>query len=89
MMFPQHFLKIESEISNKDVVGFVRQPYNTNLQIYLRGKTLTEKDVLQIFDQILKAVYSLFQEGYATRNLRTQHFVLSEKLWKLESLVYN
>ncbi len=89
MMFPQHFVKIESEISNKDVVGLVRQPYNTNLQIYLRGKTLTEKDVLQIFDQILKAVYSLFQEGYATRNLRTQHFVLSDKLWKLESLVYN
>jgi hypothetical protein len=82
-MFPQHFLKIESEMSNKEVVGFVRQPYNTNLQIYLRGKTLTEKDVLQIFDQILKSIYSLYQEGYATRNLRTQHFVLSNKLWKL------
>ena len=37
---------------------------------------------------MIKAIYSLYQEGFATRNLRSQHFVLcNNKTWKLATMV--
>lgn len=43
--------------------------------------------MMNIFDQIVRAVYSLIMNGYWHRNIRAEHFVKCGKLWKLESLV--
>ena len=42
-----------------------------------------------IFEQIVKAIYSLYMAGFWHRNIRPEHFVKSEGVWKLESMVYN
>jgi len=44
---------------------------------------------LRIFDHILKAVYSLYTDGYWHKNIRLEHFVKVGKLWKLKSAVYS
>ena len=76
-------MKIEEEITNKAVTGFVTAPYTTTLDKYTKQSKISEKEALVIFDQIVKAVYSLYVSGFQTKNLRAQHFVLSKKVWKL------
>ena len=60
MIFPQHFLKIEEEMNSSTVTGFLTKPYQTSLEKHLRNKKLNEKEAMTIFDQIVKAVYSLY-----------------------------
>ncbi len=45
--------------------------------------------MMKIFDQIVRAVYSLIMSGYWHRNIRAEHFVKSGETWKMESLVLN
>jgi hypothetical protein len=44
---------------------------------------------MAVFDQIVRAVYSIVMNGYWHRNVRAEHFVKCGKAWKLESLVLN
>jgi hypothetical protein len=43
---------------------------------------------MRIFDNILKAVYSIYSNGYWHKNIRPEHFVKIDNIWKLNSLVY-
>jgi hypothetical protein len=88
-VFPQHFLRIEEEITSKTITGLVTRPYETTLDRYVKKHKLSEKQALVIFEHIVKAIYSLYQSGFATRNLRSSHFVLCNGVWKIESLVYS
>jgi hypothetical protein len=44
---------------------------------------ISEKEALEIFNQTLKAVYSLTMMGYLHKNIRPAHFVKCGKYWKL------
>jgi hypothetical protein len=44
---------------------------------------ISEKEALDIFYQVLKAIYSITMMGYLHKNIRPAHFVKCGKLWKL------
>lgn len=70
------------------MVGLVTRPYTTTLDKYTKKHKTNEKEALKIFDQIMKSVYSLYVAGFISKNVRSQHFVLVNKTWKLQSLIY-
>ena len=88
-LFQEHFLKIQEEITNNKVVGFVTQPYKTTLDRYTKKNKISQKQAMKIFDHIVKAVYSLYNAGFISKNIRSQHFVLVNKTWKLQALIYS
>ena len=45
--------------------------------------SLTESQALEIFDQIMRVIYSLHLKGYTHHELRSDHFVKCENVWKL------
>lgn len=44
---------------------------------------------MNVFDQVLRAIYALYTNGYWHRNPRPEHFVRCGTIWRLESLVLN
>ena len=60
-----------------------------NLLEYMRTTRITETEALRIFDHVLKAVYSVYANGYWHRNVRPEHFVKVGDTWRLDSLVYS
>ena len=81
--FPEHILQIRDQLQNNEVMGLVSQHYETTLQKYMFATNISEKEALEIFNQTLKAVYSLTMMGYLHKNIRPAHFVKCGKYWKL------
>ena len=54
-----------------------------------RKVKIEEKESLEIFSQIIKAIYSIMAKGYWHRSIRAEHFVKVGYKWKLESLVFS
>jgi hypothetical protein len=80
---------MEEEITSRDVTAIITKPYQSTLEKYIKSKKINEKEALGIFDQILKAVYSLWMDDTITRNLRSQHIVLSNNKWRLQTLIFS
>lgn len=68
-------------------MGLITDVYECNLQQYIDKAHISEKDALDIFSQVVKAIYSLVMNGYWHRNIRPDHFVRVDKVWKLESAI--
>ncbi len=70
LIFKDHFLAIRAQVSNEEMMGLITDPYDCTLTQLITSKILTELECMDIFDQILKAAYSLVMNGYWHRNLR-------------------
>jgi hypothetical protein len=88
MAFPEQINKIIISVPNDGMFTFITEPYETNLEEYMRTTRITEVQALQIFDNVLKAVYSVYVSGYWHKCIRPEHFVKVGNTWKLESIVY-
>lgn len=44
---------------------------------------------MRIFDNVLKAIYAVYAQGYWHKCIRPEHFVKIGDMWKLDSLVYS
>lgn len=49
MIFPEHFLKMEEEITSKVVTAIITKPYQCTLEQYIKSKKITEKEAMSIF----------------------------------------
>ncbi len=54
----------------------------------MRYTRINESEALRIFDNVLKAIYSIYANGYWHKSIRPEHFVKIDNAWKLDSLVY-
>lgn len=88
MAFPEHINKIIMSVPNDGIFTFITQPYETNLMNYMRFVRINETEAMQIFDHVMKAVYSVYAAGYWHKSIRPEHFVKVDDVWKLDSLVY-
>lgn len=70
LIFKENLLAIRAQVSNEEMMGLVTDPYDTNLAQLILNKVLTEQECMEIFDQVLRAAYSLVMNGYWHRNLR-------------------
>jgi predicted membrane-bound spermidine synthase len=82
-------LRWEEEINNSTIVGFITKPFEYSLFDFVKSKKIQEKEAMKIFDQIIKAIYSLYQEEFLTRQVRSEHIVFSEGKWKLATLIFS
>ena len=89
MAFPDHINNISISIPNDGLFTFISQAYDTNLETYMKTTLITETEQHRIFDNVLKAVYSVFGNGYWHKCIRPEHFVRIGNVWKLDSLVYS
>lgn len=55
----------------------------------MRTNRITEVEALKIFDDVLKAIYSIYSNGYWHKSIRPENFVKIGNVWKLDSLVYS
>ena len=55
----------------------------------MKNKVIEQVEALEIFEQCMKAIYSLYMAGFWHRNIRPEHFVKVKKTWKLESIVFS
>ena len=76
-------------MASSTLLGLATYPFDDTLNKYAQKQRLSEKEALYIFDQIIKSIYSLYLEGYTTRNIRSEHFVIQHKVCKLQTLIYN
>lgn len=83
-IYPDSFLYIEDARQQNQSIVLLTKKYEARLDEYLlTAGPRPEKQALIIFQDILKAVYSLVMNGYWHRNLRAEHFVKIGDHWKL------
>ena len=66
----------------------IEEDWEIRLDQYLLKELPSGDEIIEIFQDVLKAAYSLASAGIFPTNLRAEHFVRARDTWKLDTIVF-